>query len=68
MNKFEQVSSADHHMSLAEGWVCQKGLGWYVQRGGYVTGGKKCTIVLGFEATYSNVCLHNDKQNLFQDI
>ena len=69
VNKFEQVSSDDHQMSLARGWVCQKGLGWYVQRGGYVTGGKKCTIVLRFETTHSNVCLFNNKQkNLFQDI
>ena len=40
MNKFEQVSSGHHQMSLAgawaEGWVCHPGDGalGYVQRGG----------------------------------
>ena len=33
MNKFEQVSSDDHQMSVAEGVVCRG------RRGGYVGGG-----------------------------
>ena len=65
VNKFEQVSSDDHQMSLAGGGYVQKRVGWYVQRDGYVAGGKKCTIVLGFETMY--VCSMTNK-NLFQDI
>ena len=38
VNKFEQVSSHDHQMSLA-GVGIWRGNGWYVQRrGGYVQG------------------------------